>query len=395
MEYSSLGKKIISEKNPSGIDVRYEDEFDSLQMEMDKLSSPSEIDSFDWNKIVKLGSEILETKSKDLLVAAYFCTALIHTDPENGFDTGSKIITDLIMEFWENLYPGKKRINGRIAAIEWWVERVESAFENGLNLKPEKLPEIIERLKKLNNFLINKEIDVTVNKILKELESQQSRETLGSKIEKKEEKKTEPSEKKEINTEIKTGDDLKKIMPGIFQKLRQSSKVIREEHSENPQSYRWVRFALWEPVTILPPADNKVTKIKSPQKQIFSRLKELFEQEDWLELIQYSESCLNNPQNIFFLDLNMYTAAALEQSGKKYIKAKDAVCFETLNFINRLNGIDAFFFSDKTPFASDETKEWIKTLKNGSDLKNDEFSLKAAKTENTGIQNYIKEAEKI
>ena len=51
MDLISLGKEPISEDKPTGEDVRYEPEFEELQGEIDKLSSPSASGTIDWEKI--------------------------------------------------------------------------------------------------------------------------------------------------------------------------------------------------------------------------------------------------------------------------------------------------------------------------------------------------------
>ena len=70
MEIVELGNTPISTDLPSGEDVRYEPEYEALQSEIDKLSSPTSQGATDWDKVVGLATTILAEKSKDLLVAS-------------------------------------------------------------------------------------------------------------------------------------------------------------------------------------------------------------------------------------------------------------------------------------------------------------------------------------
>ena len=129
MELAELGKQPIRPDQPAGDDVRYDPQYEELQAEVDKFSSPSASGAVDWDKVVKLSSDILSQKSKDLLVASYLAVALIQTKKFEGVEIGSRIYRDLIEGHWDALFPTKARMRGRVAAIEWWAEKAESVLE--------------------------------------------------------------------------------------------------------------------------------------------------------------------------------------------------------------------------------------------------------------------------
>ncbi|HDD45374.1 MAG TPA: type VI secretion system protein TssA, partial [Candidatus Desulfofervidus auxilii] len=160
MELEILGKSPIESNPPCGLDVRYEPEFEELQNEIDKLSSPTG-GTIEWSKVLELSSKILTEKSKDLLVTSYLCTALVELKGIEGFVKGLKIYKDMIENFWENLFPPKKRLRGRIRAIEWWIEKV------GNSLKRKEIKEIPEELHKEINQLLE-EIDKLLTNLLTE-----------------------------------------------------------------------------------------------------------------------------------------------------------------------------------------------------------------------------------
>jgi type VI secretion system protein VasJ len=126
MDLVSLGKEPIGAEQPAGSDVRYDESFDNLQLEIDKLTIPSATGSVDWEKVISLSSEILAHKSKDLLVAGYLAVALIHTHKDEGFAIGLKMYQDMLEHFWDDLYPPKKRMRGRAGAILWCRSQILS-----------------------------------------------------------------------------------------------------------------------------------------------------------------------------------------------------------------------------------------------------------------------------
>ncbi|HQU14269.1 MAG TPA: type VI secretion system ImpA family N-terminal domain-containing protein, partial [Thermodesulfobacteriota bacterium] len=66
MELAELGKRPIRPDQPAGDDVRYDPLYEELLAEVDKFSSPSASGAVDWDKVVKLSSDILSQKAKDL-----------------------------------------------------------------------------------------------------------------------------------------------------------------------------------------------------------------------------------------------------------------------------------------------------------------------------------------
>jgi type VI secretion system protein VasJ len=130
MDLLSLGTLPIDPDSPGGSDVRYESSFEELQAEVDKLSLPSASgEVIDWQKVSDLAAAILAEEAKDLLVAAYFGVARIHLEQYQGLQQALQLFADLLENFWDTLFPKKKRMRGRLAAVEWGIEKRETARE--------------------------------------------------------------------------------------------------------------------------------------------------------------------------------------------------------------------------------------------------------------------------
>ncbi len=130
MEIHDLGQIPISPENPSGDDVRYEPEYEEMQAEIEKLSSPSSQGATDWKKVFELTTTILSEKSKNILAASYLCVAVLQTQGLEALAPSVSMYRGLIENFWDTLYPPKKRKKARLNAIEWWLDKNLDVLDN-------------------------------------------------------------------------------------------------------------------------------------------------------------------------------------------------------------------------------------------------------------------------
>ncbi|MBN1842513.1 MAG: type VI secretion system protein TssA [Deltaproteobacteria bacterium] len=379
MELLSLGKEPISADQPTGSDVRYEPEFEELQAEIDKLSNPTASDRTDWKKVNKLASEILATKGKDLLVASYLAVAQIHMSQIEGLAVGLKIYRDLLEQFWDDLFPAKKRMRGRIAAIEWWLEKSEGALES---LKPaplpaEKIEEFRQEVQQIDELLqgyldeapLLRPIERSIDSIPVQAEKKPEPEVPSSdeKAEPqappkpetgKPQKVAPPAEPEEIVSEK----DAQKLLRGALQTMRRAADCFYNEDLSNAQAYRWRRIAGWSMIQALPPATDGRTDIPPPlqHETIQSDLKGLKDKGNWEALLRAAEERFQGA--LLWLDLNRFVAEALAGLGDQYQDAHDTVCRETAYLVHRIPGIESLLFSDGTPFGDAETQQWLKGI---------------------------------
>ncbi len=395
MDLLSLGKEPINPDHPGGSDVRYEPEFEELQAEIEKLSFPSADPSadggVDWEKVTALASAILAEKSKNILVASYLAVAQIYTSEIEGLAVGSCILRDLLDQFWENLYPPKKRIQGRLAAIEWWLEKTESALQRlrSTPFPPETIQQSKENLEQIDKLLVENFQDPPSVRAIQGL-----LDTIPSLSEKKPDEEAPPSQGKiePIPTpgrkpekpppsapsteaeEIASEKDAQRILRLSLQKISQAAAYLNENDPMNSLSYQCARVAAWSTVKALPPAVNGQTRIPPPAVQAVNVLNDLRQKGDWDALLKSAEQRLS--QFIFWIDLNRFVAEALVSLGGGYQEAHNVVCRETAFLLYRIPGLDALSFSDGMPFANPQTKEWLKSINFGAGTVVEEPTLK-------------------
>ena len=97
--------------NPSGANLRYAPAYDQLK-EARRQEDDAEqgvwqrlVKAADWPLVVKLASEMLAKKSKDLQVAAWLTEAAIHREGFAGLRQGLDLMHGLLTNFWDTLYP--------------------------------------------------------------------------------------------------------------------------------------------------------------------------------------------------------------------------------------------------------------------------------------------------
>lgn len=382
MDITSLGKNPVTPDQQTGSDVRYEPEFEQLQTEIDKISIPSASGGINWKKVSDLSGTILAEKSKDLLVACYLAVSQIHIRQLRGFRDGLIVLHDIVSTYWDSLFPPKKRMRGRLGAIEWWIEKSETALKT---LKPEPVEsEILAGIQNtlsqidtmMQEFLPEPPLLRPIQRILEQipvLASQKPEPVLapGTETDQPATPMPEPETKKEehpgatpvkANTmALSTEKDAQKLLSESMQNIRQAAAYMLEHNPANPLAYRYRRLAAWAQVLTLPPASDRKTQIPSPAPQVQQTLIDLREKGQWNAFIINAEQRLS--QFIFWFDLNRWVSEALLELGDEYQAAHDTVCQETFFFVFRFPGLLELSFSDETPFSDIETRQWIEGIR--------------------------------
>ncbi|MBN2516442.1 MAG: type VI secretion system protein TssA [Deltaproteobacteria bacterium] len=386
MEINSLGKDPIQPDQPAGSDVRYGPEFEQLQAEIDKLTLPSASGGINWEKVGDIAASILAKQSKDLLVAGYLAVSQIYVRRIEGLADGLTVMHDLLENFWDDLFPPKKRMRGRLGAIEWWIEKTETALKG---IKPEsdageKRSAISTTLTQIDPLLVEhlpdppmlRSIETALENIFSTaeetaeaqvaptVEQTESERVQAVKPESRREP-TGPSVAPEPGA-FETEQDAQKIISSGMQKMRQAATALLEHNPTNAMAYRYQRIAAWSVVSSLPPESNGQTHIMPPPPHVLQSLLKLKETGNWGALILSAEQHLS--QFIFWFDLNRLVSEALNSLGDDYRSAHEEVCQNTAFFIRRFPPLAGMSFSDGTPFADPETRQWLNDISFGASL---------------------------
>ncbi len=396
MKVRELGQNPISPDKPAGDDAHYEPEFEELQQEIDKLSIASASgESTDWKKVASLCVTILSDKSKDLLVAVYLATALTKLHGFEGFSVALVFIKDMTENFWETMFPPKRRMRGRMNAITWWQERTETFLKEQHDAPP--LPsDQVETAKKnldaLDKALADKYEDapsmrglMTYLNMVPQQEAtpepapeptpppetasqdtQSQPETApqpkpSTPAQAPAQPAPQPAPQPVAGTKDKQSAD--STLSTLLNQLLSVADFYLQNAPTNPLSYRLRRMWAWMPLAAPPPADNGKTRIPPPESIVKPSLEQLVNAGNLDAALRSAESRVT--EHRFWLDISRITATALDSLGAAYRNAYDAVCAETLLLTQRLQGIENLAFSDGTPFADTETRAWLQSLSLG------------------------------
>ena len=125
----------IPGENPSGKSLRYDPVYDKIRearREEDVLPQGDwsrEVKKADYPLVIKLATEALSTKSKDLQVAAWLTEALLFKEQLPGLREGLDLLRGLLENFWDTLYPELEEddLEFRSAPIAWVGSKLDSA----------------------------------------------------------------------------------------------------------------------------------------------------------------------------------------------------------------------------------------------------------------------------
>jgi type VI secretion system protein ImpA len=117
----------IAGANPAGVDLRYDPLYDKIKEARREDDDAPQGDwqrarkTADWPLVIKLASDAIATKSKDLQLAAWLTEAALRREGVGGLRQGLELCRGLLDNFWDGLYPeiddGDAEM--RAAPLEW------------------------------------------------------------------------------------------------------------------------------------------------------------------------------------------------------------------------------------------------------------------------------------
>lgn len=340
----------ISPEAPVGADPGYDDDFQHMREEVNKLSGA------DVERVVELAEKLLTHTCKDLRVATYYLWARLQRDGEAGLADGLTLLAALVERYAADILPA--RPNSRMMALEWLAS---SKVLDSLSLYPE---------------VVRSEAERTVAALAwleRGLEAwpQDQRPALGALYGALSARLTQSggvdalvpqhSASHDANTQalaptataIKSGRDL-------LDNGRALASYLREQPQGWLAAHRLMKSLRWDTVHQAPPEEaNGNTRLASPRGDYRAHLKRLYLQQSWTELLDQIERVYAEGVNHFWLDLQWYLYQALSKQAAPQDGWADIVKRDLGMFLERLPGLELLHWSDGTPFADETTRDWI------------------------------------
>ncbi|HVR11078.1 MAG TPA: type VI secretion system domain-containing protein, partial [Thermoanaerobaculia bacterium] len=145
--------------------------------------------------------------------------------------------------------------------------------------------------------------------------------------------------------------------------------ALRQTQPFSVLPYRLLRAVRWDTLASPPPADpaTGVTRVPPPRPQQRTALDGLFQGEQWADLLNASEGAFQEGAGAFWLDLQRYTVTALERLDPEAgARTAAAVQHEIAQLLARFPNLPGLSFSDRAPFATEATRQWLAGLSGSS-----------------------------
>ena len=126
--------------SPSGQDLRYDPVYDRIrearraeeELQLSEEASKSDVwtravKKADYIQVIKLSTEALLKRTKDLQIAAWLTEAMLAQEKITGLTQGLELVRGLTERFWDTLYPGIEDgdLEMRAAPINWIATRLD------------------------------------------------------------------------------------------------------------------------------------------------------------------------------------------------------------------------------------------------------------------------------
>jgi type VI secretion system protein VasJ len=394
---------------PFGEDAKYEPVYQDLRAEVQKLTAHSSVDgSVDWKSVRKWSVEILSARSKDLTVASYLTLSLFYVDGYGGLADGLEILHKYLKDDWEGIYPPSARPRNRSLALEFLVSRLAPYVEEKppqpaetALLKPlwDRLEELQEtvRLRLMHDAPSFSDLRSALSAHLSALPEEPAATGEPEEAASPEAAPAPPTavfsppvapaasaprpapQPAAAAAASTSGAEVAGRIRGLVSELRQADLL-------SPLPYRLLRALKWDALTAAPPVNNQIstagtTFIAPPTVVRRTTLEGLFNTGNWTELLKASEGAFQEDGGTYWLDLQRYTAAALEGLGA--VRAAEVVKEEAVRFVKRIDALPTLSFAERTlpappgrphekgvdrvPFASEGTRQWLESLQAASE----------------------------
>ncbi|MDB5993518.1 MAG: hypothetical protein JWP42_654 [Pseudomonas sp.] len=361
--FLNIAKAAISKENFCGEDVRFSNEYEALELEVNKAQSLIEGVKVDWQQVLDCSEAILQTQSKDLRVGAWLTWALYQKDSFAGLLAGVGMLHHLCDHQWQAVHPLKPRT--RAAAINWLVSRMDEVLIESVPIK-EQLPlfqRLLEHLKGLDAVLtpnlgrdaplvlpLSRRLELMIERAVS---NQPEPGPVGAVVAQIKEAATQlfsPS------SPIDNEKNAQKALRGQQDNARALCTWWLRQKATDIRALRLNRTLLWLPIDSLPERNaEQITALRAPPPDKLKNYQERFDQKAYADLLVDLEASIAAAP--FWFDGQHRVWECLQRLNAELAMREVEVQLSLL--LQRLPTVIDLRFHDGVPFANDETRSWI------------------------------------
>ncbi|WP_145524883.1 type VI secretion system protein TssA [Yersinia vastinensis] len=339
----------IAADTPVGDDPGYDDDFQQMREEVNKLSGA------DTGLICALAEKLLTGACKDVRVATYYIWARLHIDGESGLADGLALLAGLVQRFGDELHP--QRSNSRKLALEWLAG---NRMLDSLSLYPEVAKADFERI--VGALALMEESVVGWD--------ESTRPQFASLYAALENRLMQsggpdaviPQNSSPSRHAAPDAPALKAVTSGrdLLDQAKLLAGFLRNQPNGWLSGHHLMNSIRLDTLHELPPlASDGCTRLAPPKPENRALLKRLYLQQSWLELLEQTDILFAQGVNHLWLDLKWYTHQALMKTGAHHERWADIIKQDLNGLLTRLPGLEGLAFNDGTPFADEVTLHWI------------------------------------
>lgn len=333
----------IGEKG-SGEDPFYSDDFYDVKEEIGKLSQN------DFPTIQSKCEKILVNQGKDIRVLAYLCFARTQQDGVLGFAESLRLLVDCFKNYYETIHPNRE--NAKITALRWLDnQRLLAYLRQQLdNAEIVYIDFALQAIDDLNQFCqaLAEDYPLLLGELRKSLEKHQ--------------KIVAPSNQPAVNVETTEAIVSSPVVEQVCHSEQQLTDMVLKQITYLHSKEEWLRAAAfarslrWGNLRTPPHQDN-VTRLAPPRANGINALEQLINQGEPKALFLKCEELLLENRFHLYLDLQYYAAQAAKNMGRDDLALFLELSVQSL--LRRAPLLSKLYFSDKTPFASQQCQTWL------------------------------------
>ncbi len=361
--YLDAAQASISTERFAGEDVRFSNEYEALESEINKAQSMHETVQIDWQKVREQSEHLLRTQSKDLRVAAWLAWALYQRESFQGLLAGIGLIHHLCVRHWVEVHPVK--IRTRSAAIGWLLPRLEDVVFDNVAIKEQlplfsRLVEILEDLDALFTQHMGDDAPLLlpISRRLKNMAQRVTDNLPDAGVVGVAEAPAKPPAAPSFSSPmlIDSEKDAHKSLRLQQDSARSLCAWWLKQKASDLRALRLNRTLLWLPIEALPERNSEqITALRGLPADKLKCYRDQYDQGNYADLLVELEVSLAKAP--FWFDGQRMAWECLHALNAELAMREVEIQFALL--IQRLPEVIELRFHDSTPFADPATRAWI------------------------------------
>jgi type VI secretion system protein VasJ len=349
-----------------GQDVTYDEKFEQIKSETDKLASLTG-EVCDWSNVAVRAEEILQERSKDFRIACYLAACKMRSDLPGVLD-GILLLEELSSRYWDTMHPPLRRLRARAGMLGWMSDQVGPTVQD-FKLKAKDGPlvkAVDERSIALDALFREKfgdeypgisKLREAIRHLVRTVPKEAPPPPPPPPPDKAVAPSPAPSAVAVPSADAGNAAEALKAFAKLGTTMVRLAQTIRAEKPENELVWRMSRIGMWIELEGAPPSNDGRTIVPAPASYLKQRLDTLVSSQDWLALLNEADDMAS--EYILWLDPHRYVSTAMSALGAIFMKAKNELLLQIALMLRRAPTLPKLAYADGTGFADGPTQMWL------------------------------------